>query len=170
MQAAAVCTHPGNNAICSQEGIMSATTASVPLPTPQQPHSQASAALAIIRHVIDDIIGTIFTSSAGGTNVSPQISFPSAQSPGAITTTAVTLKPGISSITLLLQQANATAATAAYHNKCSGGGDIITCTYNKDAVCQSFDTKAGSLMNMFDFTTNLYVKKLFLDTLTGLEK
>jgi hypothetical protein len=76
---------------------MSATTASIPLPTPQQPHSQASAALAIIRHVIDDIIGTIFTSSAGGTNVSPQRSFPSAQSPGA-TTTTVTLKPGISSI------------------------------------------------------------------------
>jgi hypothetical protein len=124
MQAAAVCTHPGNNAICSQEGIMSATTASVPLPTPQQPHSQASAALAIIRHVLDDIIGTIFTSSAGGTNVSPQRSFPSAQSPGATTTTTttVTLKPGISSIALLLQQANATAATtAAYHNKCSGG-------------------------------------------------
>jgi hypothetical protein len=65
-----------------------------------------------------------------------------------------------------LQQAN---ATAAYHNKCSGG-DIITCTDNKDTVCQSFYTKAGSLMNMFDFTTNLYVKKLFLDTLTGLEK
>jgi predicted secreted protein len=80
-----------------KEGIMSATTASIPLPTPQQPHSQASAALAIIRHVIDDIIGTIFTSSAGGTNVSPQRSFPSAQSPGA-TTTTVTLKPGISSI------------------------------------------------------------------------
>jgi hypothetical protein len=76
---------------------MSATTASIPLPTPQQSHSQASAALAIIRHVIDDIIGTIFTSSAGGTNVSPQRSFPSAQSPGA-TTTTVTLKPGISSI------------------------------------------------------------------------
>ena len=43
MQAAAVCTHPGNHAICSQEGIMSATTAYIPLPTPQQPHSQAPA-------------------------------------------------------------------------------------------------------------------------------
>jgi len=43
MQAAAVCTHPGYHAICSQEGIMSATTAYIPLPTPQQPHSQAPA-------------------------------------------------------------------------------------------------------------------------------
>ena len=43
MQAAEVCTHPGNHAICSQEGIMSATTAYIPLPTPQQPHSQAPA-------------------------------------------------------------------------------------------------------------------------------
>ena len=85
--------------------------------------------MAIIRHVIDDIIGTIFTSSADDTNVSPQRSFPGAQSPGA-TTTTVTLKPGISSIALLLQQANATAATAAYHNKCSGG-DIITRTHNE---------------------------------------
>jgi phospholipase C len=35
---------------------------------------------------------------------------------------------------------------------------------------QSFDAKAGSVMNMFDFTTNHYAKKLFLDTWTGSEK
>jgi phospholipase C len=35
---------------------------------------------------------------------------------------------------------------------------------------QSFDAKAGSVMNMFDFTTNHYAKNLFLDTLTGSEK
>ena len=35
---------------------------------------------------------------------------------------------------------------------------------------QLFDAKAGSVMNMFDFTTNQYAKNLFLDTLTGSEK
>jgi hypothetical protein len=32
---------------------------------------------------------------------------------------------------------------------------------------QSFDAKAGSVMNMFDFTTNHYAKRLFLDTFKG---
>jgi phospholipase C len=36
---------------------------------------------------------------------------------------------------------------------------------------QSFDIKAGSILNMFNFTTNNYAAtKLFLDTSTGLEK
>jgi len=35
---------------------------------------------------------------------------------------------------------------------------------------QSFDVKAGSIMNMFDFTTSHPAKKLFLNPLTGLEK
>jgi hypothetical protein len=123
-----ICTHPANNGTCSQGGIMSATT-QIPLPTTQQPQSQAPAALAIIKHVIDDIVGTIsvkdFTSSASGTNVSPQSSFPGA-------TTTVKSKPGTSSA-VLLQQANATTITAADHNKCSSssGGDIITCIHNE---------------------------------------
>ena len=103
-------THPGNNATCSQERIISYIT-QIPLPTappPTQP--QPSAILTIIKHVINDIVGTIsakdFTSSAGGTNVSPQSSFLGAQSPGA------------------------TTAVVPDHNKCSSGGDIITCTHN----------------------------------------
>ena len=104
----AICTDLGNNVTCSQGGIISNTT-QIPLPTaPPQP--QPSAILTIIKHVINDIVGTIsakdFTSSASGTNVSPQSSFPGAQSPG--TTTAV----------------------VPDHNKCSSGGDIITCTHN----------------------------------------
>jgi phospholipase C len=35
---------------------------------------------------------------------------------------------------------------------------------------QSFDVKAGSIMNMFDFTTSHPAKKLFLNPLIGLEK
>jgi phospholipase C len=35
---------------------------------------------------------------------------------------------------------------------------------------QSFDVKAGSIMNMFDFTTSHPAKKLFLNPSTGLEK
>jgi phospholipase C len=36
---------------------------------------------------------------------------------------------------------------------------------------QSFDEKAGSILNMFDFKTpGHYAKPLFLDPLTGLEK
>ena len=118
-----ICTHSGNNATCSQGGIIPATTTQIPLPTPTQP----SATLTIIKHVINDIVGTIFakdfTSSAGGTNVSPQRSFP------GVTTTTVTLKPGTFPVALL-QQANATTAPAVPdHNKCSSGGDIITCAY-----------------------------------------
>jgi hypothetical protein len=101
-----ICIHPGNNATCSQGGIISNTT-QILLPTPQP---QPSAILTIIKHVINDIVGTIsakdFTSSAGGTNVSPQSSFLGAQSPGA------------------------TTAVVPDHNKCSSGGDIITCTHN----------------------------------------
>src|SRR6266487_5803634 len=105
-----ICTHPGSNATCSQEGNISTTTTQIPLPTPQQ---QPSAILTIIKHVINDIVGTIsakdFTSSASGTNASPQSgSFPGAQSPGA---TTVTSKPGTFSVALL-QQANATISAA----------------------------------------------------------
>jgi phospholipase C len=35
---------------------------------------------------------------------------------------------------------------------------------------QSFDSKAGSLLNMFNFTTSHSAKKLFLNPLTGLER
>ena len=35
---------------------------------------------------------------------------------------------------------------------------------------QSFDTKAGSLMNMFNFTVNYKANNLFLDPSTGLKK
>jgi phospholipase C len=35
---------------------------------------------------------------------------------------------------------------------------------------QSFDEKAGSLLDMFNFTTSHFAKKLFLDPLRGLEK
>jgi hypothetical protein len=35
---------------------------------------------------------------------------------------------------------------------------------------QSFDAKAGSLLNMFNFTTSHYAKNLFLDPYTGLGK
>jgi phospholipase C len=34
---------------------------------------------------------------------------------------------------------------------------------------QSFDAKAGSIMNMFNFTNSHYTNKLFLDPLTGIE-
>ena len=86
--------------------------------------------MTIIKDIINDIVGTIFakdfTSSASGNNVSPQSSFPGAQSPSA----TVTLKPGTFPV-VLLQQANstttATSAAVADHNKCSSG-DIITCT------------------------------------------
>jgi hypothetical protein len=50
-------------------------------------------------------LGIGFTSSVGGTNVSSQSSFPGV-------TTTVTLKPANFSVALL-QQANATIATAA---------------------------------------------------------
>jgi hypothetical protein len=127
----AICTDLGNNVTCSQERIISYIT-QIPLPTappPTQP--QPSAILTIIKHVINDIVGTIsakdFTSSASGTNVSPQSSFPGTQSPG----TTVTLKPGTFSVALL-QQANATtiADVVADHNNCSSG-DIITCTHKE---------------------------------------
>jgi phospholipase C len=35
---------------------------------------------------------------------------------------------------------------------------------------QSFDVKAGSIMNMFNLTTGHYTNKLFLDPLTGIQK
>jgi phospholipase C len=35
---------------------------------------------------------------------------------------------------------------------------------------QSFDVKAGSILNMFNSTTNHHAPKLFLDNSTGLEK
>jgi hypothetical protein len=129
-----ICTHPGDNAACSQGGIMSTTITLIPLPMPQQP--QPPAALAITRHVIDDIVATIsakgFSIGASGTNVSPISSFPGA--------TTVTSKPGTFPVALL-QQANATTITAvADHNKCSGGGDIITCTYIKETHYPARDT------------------------------
>jgi hypothetical protein len=122
-----------NRPACSQEKIISTTT-QIPLPTPR-----ASATLTIIKDVINDIVGTIFakdfTSSASGNNVSPQSSFPGAQSPG----TAVTLKPGTFPV-VLLQQANATTTAAvADHNKCSSG-DIITCLHNKETHHPAKDT------------------------------
>ena len=130
-----ICTHPGNNTTCSQEKIISTTT-QIPLPTPQPINT-----LTIIKDVINDIVGTIFakdfTSSASGNNVSPQSSFPGAQSPGA----TVTLKPGTFPV-VLLQQANATTtanAVAADHNKCSSG-DIITCVHNKETHHPAKDT------------------------------
>jgi hypothetical protein len=137
-----ICTHTGGNPTCSQGGIMSTTTTQIPLPTPQQP--QAPAALTIIKHVIDDIVGTIsakdFTSSTSDTNVSPQSSFQGAQSPG--TDTAVPSKPGTFPVALL-QQANATTITAvADHNKCSSssGGDIITCASIQETHHPAKDT------------------------------
>jgi hypothetical protein len=118
------CTHPGNNASCSQEKIISTTQISLPILQPQ-----SSATLTNIKHVINDIVGTIFakdfTSSASDSNVPPQSSFPGAQSPSA----TVTLKPGTFPV-VLSQQANATTTTAvvaADHNKCSSD-DIIACT------------------------------------------
>jgi hypothetical protein len=122
-----ICTRQGNNATCSQERIISTTQISLPILQPQ-----SSATLTNIKDVINDIVGTIFvkdfTSSASDSNVSPQSSFPGAQSPG---TTTVTLKPGTFPA-VLSQQANATTTTAvvvvaADHNKCSSD-DIITCT------------------------------------------
>jgi hypothetical protein len=96
--------------------------------------------LTVIKHAINDIVGTIsakdFTSSASGTNVSPQSSSPGAQSPG--TDTAVTSKPGTIPVALL-QQANATIAVADY-NKCSSGGDIVTCTHSKETHHPAKDT------------------------------
>ena len=90
---------------------------------------QSSATLTNIKDIINDTVGTIFakdfTSSASGNNVSPQSSFPGAQSPD----NTVTLKPGTFPV-VLLQQANATTtatAVVADHNKCSSD-DIITCT------------------------------------------
>jgi len=130
-----ICTHSGNNATCIQEGIISATT-QIPLPTPQQQQPQPPpATLTVIKHVINDIVGTIFakdfTSSAGGTNVSSQSSFP-----GVITTT-VTLKPGTFPVELL-QQANI-APAAPDHDKCSSD-DIITCTHDKEIHHSAKDT------------------------------
>ena len=132
-----ICTHPGNNTTCSQEKIISATQ--IPLPTPS-PIPQPSATLTIIKDVINDIVGTIFTkhftSSASDSNVSPQSSFPGAQSPG----TAVTSKPGTFPV-VLLQQVNSTttgATAVADHNKRSG--DIITCIYNKETHHSAKDT------------------------------
>ena len=127
-----ICTRLANNATCSHEGIISATT-QIPLPIPQQ---QPSATLTIIKHVINDIVGTIFakdfTSSAGSTNVSPQSSFPG-------TTTTVTLKPANFSGPLL-QQANTTIVVAADHNKCSSSDDIVNCTHNKETHYPAKDT------------------------------
>jgi hypothetical protein len=89
-------------------------------------------------------VGTIsakdFTSSASGTNVSPQSSFPDA-------TTTVISKSGTFPVALL-QQANTTitanattiTAVAADHNKCSGGGDIITCAYIQETHYPAKDT------------------------------
>jgi hypothetical protein len=136
-----ICTHTGYNATCSQGGIMSTTTTTqIPLPMPQQP--QPPAALAITRHVIEDIVATIsakdFSIGASGTNVSPQSSFQGAQSPGTATT-AVTSKPGTFPVALL-QQANATTITAVPdHNKCSGS-DIITCAYIQETHYPAKDT------------------------------
>jgi hypothetical protein len=137
-----ICTHTDDNATCSQGGIMSTTTTTtttitplIPLPMPQQ--LQPPAALAITRHVIDDIVATIsakdFSIDASGTDVSPQSSFPDA-------TTTVTSKPGTFPVALL-QQANATniTAVAADHNKCSGG-DIVTCTYIQETHYPAKDT------------------------------
>jgi hypothetical protein len=136
-----ICTHTDDNATCSQGGIMSTTTTLIPLPMPQQ--LQPPAALAITRHVIDDIVATIsakgFSIGASGTNVSPQSSFPGA-------TTTVTSKPGTFPIALL-QQANDNTITAnaitftavADHNKCSGG-DIVTCTYIQESHHPAKDT------------------------------
>jgi hypothetical protein len=136
-----ICAHTSNNATCSHEGIISTTTTTqIPLPMPQQ--LQPPAALAITRHVIEDIVATIsakdFSIGASGTNVSPQSSFPSAQSPGTATT-AVTSKPGTFPVALL-QQANATTITAVPdHNKCSGS-DIITCAYIQETHYPAKDT------------------------------
>jgi hypothetical protein len=96
--------------------------------------------LTIIKYIINDIVGTIFvkdfTSSASGNNVSPQSSFPGAQSPGNTVT-----KPGTFPV-VLLQQANATttatAVVVADHNKCSG--DIIICIHNKETHHPARDT------------------------------
>jgi hypothetical protein len=139
-----ICTHPANNATCSHEAIISTAT-QIPLPTLQQLQPRAPAALAIIKHVIDDIVGTIsakdFSIGASGTNVSPQSSFQGA------TTVTVTSKPGTFPVALL-QQANVTTITAnattitavaADHNKCSGS-DIITCAYIKETHYPAKDT------------------------------
>jgi hypothetical protein len=135
------CTHPDNNASCSQERIISTTT-QIPLPTPS-PIPQPSTTLTIIKDIINDIVGTIFakdfTSSASDSNVSPQSSFP-----GARFSSATVTMPGTFPV-VLLQQANATttatatSATAADHNKCSSG-DIITCIYNKENHHPAKDT------------------------------
>jgi hypothetical protein len=137
------CTHTDNSAACSQWGIMSTTTIQIPLPMPQS-QPQPPAALAITRHVIDDIVATIsvkdFSIGASGTNVSPQSSYLGA-------TTTVTSKPGTFPVALL-QQANANTITAnatttiavADHNKCSGGGDIITCAYIQETHHPAKDT------------------------------
>jgi hypothetical protein len=136
-----ICAHTSNNATCTKEGIISTTT-QIPLPMPQQ--LQPPAALAITRHVIEDIVATIsakdFSIGASGTNVSPQSSFQGAQSPGTATT-AVTSKPGTFPVALL-QQTNATTITAvaADHNKCGGGGDIITCAYIQETHYPAKDT------------------------------
>jgi len=137
-----ICAHTSNNATCTKEGIISTAT-QIPLPMPQT-QLQSPAALAITRHVIEDIVATIsakdFSIGASGTNVSPQSSFP-----GTATTT-VTSKPGTFPIALLQQAndntitANATTITAvADHNKCSGG-DIVTCTYIQESHHPAKDT------------------------------
>jgi hypothetical protein len=126
-----ICTGPGNNTTCSQERIISTTQ--IPLPTPS-PTPQPSTTLTIIRDIINDIVGSIFakdftSSSASGSNVSPQSSFPGARFPSA---TTVTLKPGTFPV-VLSQQANATTTAVvvvADHNKCSSD-DIITCTHKE---------------------------------------
>jgi hypothetical protein len=129
-----ICIHLGNNATCSQGGIIPTTT-QIPLPTSQQQPQPPPATLTVIKHVINDIVGTIFakdfTTSAGSTNVSPQSSFPGA-------TTTVTLKPA-NFLAPLLQQTNATIVTAD-HNKCSSGGDIVNCTHNKETHHPTKDT------------------------------
>jgi hypothetical protein len=64
---------------------------------------QSSATLTNIKDIINDTVGTIFakdfTSSASGNNVSPQSSFPGAQSPD----NTVTLKPGTFPVVLSQQ-------------------------------------------------------------------
>ena len=122
-----ICAHTSNNATCTKEEIISTTATQIPLPMPQQ--LQPPAALAITRHVIEDIVATIsakdFSIGASGTNVWPQSSFQGAQSLGTATT-AVTSKPGTFPVALLLQQANATTITAvADHNKCSGAAAVV---------------------------------------------
>jgi Prealbumin-like fold domain len=108
----------------SNVATISITVGSISPPPPPPP---TPAHLTVIKHVINDNGGTNaakdFTISVSGTNVSPQGSFPGAESPG----TTVTLNPG----TFSVSETGPSGYTQSLSGDCSGtisSSESKTCT------------------------------------------